>query len=368
MRHHRKHAGHAGLILRPFLWALGMTLGVGVWALAYAPSQGHAIKPSEASGVRYSASGHDISKLSERQIDELADKLSPAQRKVILHSGTEAPFCGTLLDNKKTGVYTCALCELPLFSSGTKFTSGTGWPSFFAPIDPDHVASKPDNSFGMSRIEISCARCGGHLGHVFEDGPKPTGLRFCVNSESLEFFEKGEPLPQRAHPVASRTAYFAGGCFWGIEHHFESIPGVMRAESGYQGGTTEKPTYEQVLKRSTGHAETVRVTYDPARVSYRHLLRVFFAMHDPTQLNRQGPDVGSQYRSAIFAVSGEQFEEANAYIDTLTSAGIYKRSIVTQLARAEGSPFYPAEQYHQDYIARTGRACHAMRPLDELPE
>ncbi|MEZ6317504.1 MAG: bifunctional methionine sulfoxide reductase B/A protein [Phycisphaerales bacterium] len=317
---------------------------------------------------RYSKSGYDITPLSPERIDLLAKRLTPEQRAIVLAKGTEAPFCGTLLDNKKTGVYVCSLCELPLFASDSKFHSGTGWPSFFQPVDPDHVASHADDSYGMHRVEITCARCGAHLGHVFDDGPNPTGLRFCVNSESLEFYEQGQDLPPAAMPVKTETAYFAGGCFWGIEHHFESVPGVIDAVSGFQGGEVEDPSYQQVCADTTGHAETVRVTYDPARVTYRQLLRAFFAMHDPTQLNRQGPDFGEQYRSAIFAVGDDQLAEARAYIDTLAKAGVYKGKIVTQVVPAEGHEFFAAEDYHQDYVARTGRACHAMRPLTDLPE
>ena len=320
------------------------------------------------SGPRYSRTGHDITPLTDERIEELAQKLTPEQREIILSKGTERPFCGTLLDNKKTGFYGCALCDLPLFGSGHKFDSGTGWPSFFRPGDPEHVGAKQDNTLGMKRVEIVCARCDGHLGHVFDDGPKPTGLRFCVNSESLVFFEEGESLPEGAMPVQTKTAYFAGGCFWGIEHHFQNFPGVVSAVSGYQGGRPDQADYRSVSTGNSGHAEVVRVTYDPDRVNYRTLLRAFFAMHDPTQLNRQGPDFGSQYRGAIFAVGEDQKKEAEAYIETLRDAGTFDQPIVTEVRLAEDAPFFEAEDYHQDYVERTGRACHAMRPIGEMPE
>ena len=356
------------MVLRTCLALLGIAGGAWVWMAAAGPGAREDGRDMKGTSVLYSRSGYDITPLSPERINDLAKKLTPEQRGVILAKGTERPFCGNLLDNKKTGVYVCALCDLPLFSSGDKFHSGTGWPSFFQPIDPDHVVETRDTSHGMTRVEITCARCGGHLGHVFEDGPEPTGLRFCVNSESLTFYEEGDKLPQGAQPIETRAAYFAGGCFWGVEHHFQQVEGVVDAVSGFQGGRVKNPTYEQVCREDTGFAEVVRVVYDPSRVTYRQLLRAFFAMHDPTQLDRQGPDTGEQYRGAIFAVDDEQLAEANAYIETLREAGVYSRPIVTQVQPAEGHEFYPAEAYHQDYVERTGRACHAMRPLDELPE
>ncbi len=133
---------------------------------------------------------YDLTPLTPDQIADLARKLSPEEADVLLRRGTEAPFCGAFLDNKKDGTYVCRLCGLPLFSSSAKFDSGTGWPSFFAPFDPAHVREIRDVSHGMVRIEITCARCDGHLGHVFDDGPKPTRLRYCLNSVSLSFVEK----------------------------------------------------------------------------------------------------------------------------------------------------------------------------------
>lgn len=141
--------------------------------------------------ARTSASGHDLTPIPPAERDRLAATLSPEERRVILHQGTERPFCGGLLTNKEPGVYQCRLCGLPLFRSAAKFESGTGWPSFYRPFDPEHVAVHRDTSHGMIRDEIVCARCGGHLGHVFPDGPAPTGLRYCLNSVSLAFV--GDP-------------------------------------------------------------------------------------------------------------------------------------------------------------------------------
>jgi peptide-methionine (R)-S-oxide reductase len=145
-----------------------------------------------------SASGFDLGPLAPADRDRLARELSPEERWVLLDHGTERPFCGGLLDNKQAGVYACRLCALPLFRSGTKFESGTGWPSFFQPFDAEHVTSIRDTSYGMERVEIRCRRCDGHLGHVFPDGPRPTGLRYCMNSASLRFIPEGAELAREA--------------------------------------------------------------------------------------------------------------------------------------------------------------------------
>lgn len=308
--------------------------------------------------LKISSSGYDITPLPRAQVVALAARLDPESYRVTQKAGTEPPFCGTLLDNHREGVYACVVCGLPLFSSAHKFDSGTGWPSFSREFDPAHVTRKPDLSHGMVRTEILCARCGAHLGHVFDDGPPPTGERHCLNSAALRFFEKGTPLPPETQPLG--VAYFAGGCFWGIEHYFQQGPGVLDAESGFMQGHVDHPTYKQVCTGTTGHAETVKVVYDPSRITYRRLLEAFFAMHDPTQLNRQGPDVGTQYRSGIWYVNEEQRREAEAYIRELEASGAFPRPIVTQLEPAK--TFWPAEEYHQDYIAKTGAACHVANP------
>ena len=313
---------------------------------------------------RLSRSGFDITPLSESAVDELAKKLKPEEARVIRAKGTEAPFCGTLLDNKKEGTYACRLCSLPLFSSEHKFNSGTGWPSFFQPYDMDHVAYVKDGGLGMERIEILCTRCDAHLGHVFEDGPRPTGLRYCLNSISMEFVEKGTPLALA--PVAMSTAYFAAGCFWGVEDRFQQTPGVINAVSGYMGGKVSEPTYKQVCYTDTGHAETVMVTFDPTVITYTQLLEKFFKYHDPTTLNRQGPDIGSQYRSAIFASTPEHLTEAKNFIAELSKKPKFqKRPIVTQVTTAEvAGKFWSAEEVHQDYHERNGGHC-ALPPADD---
>lgn len=309
----------------------------------------------------YSSTNYDITPLPREKVAELAKKLDPEAYKITQSAATERPFCGTLLDNKKEGVYTCVVCGLPLYSSDAKFNSGTGWPSFYKEFDPQHVAQHSDNSMGMRRTEINCARCSSHLGHVFDDGPKPTGMRHCLNSASLAFVEKGQPLPPESQPAAVETAYFAGGCFWGVEHYFQEGPGVIDAASGYMQGRVDNPTYKQVCTDTTGHAETVKVVYDPTKITFRRLLEAFFVMHDPTELNRQGPDVGQQYRSGVWTVNEAQKKEAEAFIAEVTAKKTFgDRKIVTQVEPAQ--TFYAAEDYHQDYIDKTGRACHVTNP------
>lgn len=279
--------------------------------------------------------------------DQWRERLSPEAFRILRNAGTEAAFCGTLLDNKTDGVYACAGCGLPLFASDAKFTSGTGWPSFYKPVATQNINIEQDTSHGMVRTEILCARCDGHLGHVFNDGPEPTGMRFCVNSESL-VFTAGDDL-QSLGEVA--VAYFAGGCFWCVEGVFEQLKGVHDVTSGYTGGHVspeELPvTYKQVYTGATGHAEAVRIVYDPKVISYDALLEVHFATHDPTTLNRQGADVGTHYRSAIFYANEEEKRAAQKFIDKLAAEKAFRDPIVTTLEPLNG--FQVAEDYHQNY-------------------
>jgi peptide methionine sulfoxide reductase msrA/msrB len=314
----------------------------------------------QTSSAVYSKSGYDITPLPADKVAELAKKLDPEAYRITQKAGTEPAFCGTLLDNKKDGFYACVVCGLPLFNSEHKFNSGTGWPSFYREFDPQHVTRRPDHAYGMTRVEINCARCNAHLGHVFDDGPRPTGERHCLNSASLKFIEKGQELPPESRPVETETAYFAGGCFWGIEHYFQQGPGVIDAVSGYMQGHLENPTYYQVCDDTTGHAETVKVVYDPKRITFRQLLEAFFKMHNPTERNRQGPDIGTQYRSGVWYVNEQQKRETEQYIAELQQKNVYGRPIVTEVEPAK--KFWPAEEKHQDYVARTGRACHITNP------
>jgi peptide methionine sulfoxide reductase msrA/msrB len=291
--------------------------------------------------------------------------LTPEERRIILKKGTERPFTGRYWNTFEAGTYVCRQCGAALYRSETKFRSDCGWPSFDAEI-PGAVKRQPDAD--GRRTEIICAACAGHLGHVFEgEGLTPKNVRHCVNSASLLFrpAETATSKPTTTRPAVSETAIFAGGCFWGVEHHFQQVPGVTSVTSGYTGGTAANPTYEQVCTGRTGHAEAVRIVFDPERVSYEQLARRFFEIHDPTQRNRQGPDVGTQYRSAVFYQDDRQTAVAERLIGDLRARGY---EVVTQVVQA--STFYPAEGYHQDYLSKHPNrpTCHVRVPRFDKPE
>lgn len=273
--------------------------------------------------------------------------LSPEERAVIIDKGTERPYTGKYYLNKEKGAYLCRQCDAPLFRSDDKFESGTGWPSFDDAI-PGAVRQIPDAD--GRRTEIVCANCGGHLGHVFfGESFTSKNARFCVNSISLSFEPADKPV------TATEKAIFAGGCFWGVEYHFKRLKGVLSTRVGYTGGTTEHPSYKQVCSGKTGHAEALEVEFDPKLVSYEELAKLFFEIHDPTQFERQGPDVGTQYRSAVFYVNDEQRRITESLIRQLEEKG-YR--VVTEVRKA--TEFWPAEDYHQDYYEKTGHHpyCH----------
>lgn len=272
-------------------------------------------------------------------------ELTRMEKYVIRDKGTEKPFTGKFYDFNEKGTYTCKQCGAPLYHSSFKFDSGCGWPSFDDEI-PEAVKRIPDAD--GERTEITCAKCGAHLGHVFlGEGFTPKNTRHCVNSISMEF------VPDNSDKI--ETAIFAGGCFWGVEYYMRKQPGVVTVESGYIGGDKEDPSYEQVCRKNTGHAEAVRITFDNTKTDYETLAKVFFEIHDPTQADGQGPDIGEQYRSEIFYTTPKQKEIAEKLTGQLRDKGY---NVVTQITPA--TTFWTAEDYHQNYYVRKGTEpyCH----------
>jgi peptide methionine sulfoxide reductase msrA/msrB len=313
------------------------------------------------------------------QTDELKKRLTAEQFRVTQECGTEPPFQNAYWDNHEDGIYVDVVSGEPLFSSKDKFDSGSGWPSFTKPLEPN-VTEKKDTTYGMVRVEVRSKNADSHLGHVFDDGPKDKGgLRYCINSASLRFIPAKKLAAEGYGQYASQfplvkqdgvadtkageeTVYLAGGCFWGMEDIIRTIPGVTFTEAGYTGGWLKNPKYDDTHDSKSGHAEAVKVIFDPKKITFADLLeKWFFRMHDPTTLNRQGNDVGTQYRSAIFFMTDQQktvAEEVKARVD---KSGLWKKPVVTEIVKA--TEWYPAEEYHQDYLQKNpgGYTCHYMR-------
>lgn len=276
------------------------------------------------------------------------EKLSDEEKHVIVNKGTERPFVGKYTNEKSRGIYRCKVCDTPLFDSSDKFDSNCGWPSFDDAIE-GAVKRVPDAD--GRRVEIVCANCGGHLGHVFEgEGFTPKDTRHCVNSISLNLTKKPDAKVEKLS-----YAYFAGGCFWGVEYYLEKLDGVKEVISGFMGGHVKNPSYYEVVRSNTGHLEAVEVVYDASKISYEKIARTFFEIHDPTQINGQGPDIGERYLSAAFVNSDKERETIKKLIAELEANG-YR--VATKILKKD--EFFRADESHQNYYDKKGSKpyCH----------
>jgi peptide methionine sulfoxide reductase msrA/msrB len=300
---------------------------------------------------------------SESETAMKYNPLTEEEKRVILSKGTEYPGTSEFTDSKETGTYICKQCNQPLYTSDTKFNSHCGWPSFDDEID-GAVDRVPDAD--GRRTEIICSNCKGHLGHVFlGEGFTPKNTRHCVNGISMNFIPGGEALPQvitsNANTANLDTATFGAGCFWCVEAMFEMLKGVERVESGYAGGKIKNPTYKMVCAGGTGSVEVAQITFDPTIITYEKLVDILFHVHDPTTLNRQGNDVGEQYRSVIYYHSEEQKRIAEKVKREIDGSDLWEDPIVTTIEPIHN--YSTAEDYHQNYFkynANSNPYCSAV--------
>jgi len=278
------------------------------------------------------------------------NSLTQQEQNIILHKGTESPFSGKYDKFYEDGLYKCKYCDAPLFKSSQKFDSQSGWPSFDDNLY-NSVRQIPDKD--GQRVEIVCAKCGGHLGHLFKgEQMTPKNTRYCVNSLSLSFVPTSDDKFDKA--------YFAGGCFWGVEYFFENLKGVISAVSGYMGGDESRTTYQEVLKGDTGHLEVVQIAYDKTKVSYESLLKFFMQIHDFSQTNGQGPDIGAQYLSAVFTNNKEEHKTIKKIFEQIKRKGYKVATTIEPQVK-----FFKAEDYHQDYYQKKNSKpyCHNFKKL-----
>ena len=264
--------------------------------------------------------------------------LTPEQYRVTRQKGTERSFSSPMCGLFEPGLYACVSCNTRLFDANQKFDSRTGWPSFTQPIKKNVIAYHADAAHGMSRVEAVCNVCDAHLGHVFPDGPPPSGLRYCINAIALK----------KTETAGTELATFGGGCFWCTEAIFNELEGVLKVESGYSGGRRENPTYQQVSTGSTGHAEVVQITFDSTSIPYEALVKIHLTTHDPTTPNKQGADSGTQYRSVIFFHTPQQHEAATRVMMALSPE--FNSPVVTEIEPCQ--QFFKAEAAHQNYYRR----------------
>lgn len=309
--------------------------------------------------------------------EEMKKSVTEMQYKVTQEGDTETPFKNEYWDNKEVGIYVDINSGEPLFSSLDKYDSGTGWPSFTKSINQENIAQFKDFNLGTARTEVKSKKSNSHLGHVFDDGPKDKGgKRFCINSAALKFipinkmesmgYGKLLVLFDGVQSIAKATSknqviYLGGGCFWGVQDILRKFPGIVKTEVGFSGGSLKNPSYDIVKLGKSGHAEVVKVEFDPQKAKLEDILYYFFRLHDPTTKNQQGNDVGPQYRSIILYTNESQRLIAQRTIEQVDKSKKWKKPLVTELRPF--TEFTRAEEAHQDYLVKNpnGYTCHFLR-------